>query len=283
LSKSEFGVPEEAYRGRKNGDNLVGPAVKPHYRASGKTRYFTGPGEDSGKDPEPEPFRKEYLLVKGFTLAKVTNISARNTGGVILRESLRMGWNKFQENSEMPDKIWRTLVADRDPDGQPPPAWYRQACSRCLEIADNFNNGDLNVGELMQEQSEMLHKYLARVRDVTWNRRFFTAETIKYPKKEQEYSEKKKQEYPEKQELFGLGPPRIEKDDIVCILFGCSVPVILRKVEDGNDGNDIMELIGEGYVYGKMEGEAVDDYIDMEEDIQRGKDIYYKETIFCLK
>ena len=283
LSKSEFGVPEEAYRGRKNGDNLVGPAVKPHYRASGKTRYFTGPGEDSGKDPEPEPFRKEYLLVKGFTLAKVTNISARNTGGVILRESLRMGWNKFQENSEMPDKIWRTLVADRDPDGQPPPAWYRQACSRCLEIADNFNNGDLNVGELMQEQSEMLHKYLARVRDVTWNRRFFTAETIKYPKNEQEYSEKKKQGYPEKQELFGLGPPRIEKDDIVCILFGCSVPVILRKVEDGNDGNDIMELIGEGYVYGKMEGEAVDDYIDMEEDIQRGKDIYYKETIFCLK
>jgi len=202
------------------------------------------------------PFHGECLLVKGFKLAKIKHISARNTGGVILRESLEMGsWEGIKNNPRVPDKIWRTLVADRDPDGQTPPTWYQRACLRCLEIADNFNNGDLNVGELLQGQSEMLRKYLIRVRNITWNRRFFTAKTFEYSKENQE-------------DLFGLGPPGTEVGDSVYILFGCSVPVILRGSPKGG-----MELIGEGYVYGKMEGEAMEDGTYSED----------KEEVFELK
>ena len=299
LSNSEFGEPDEVYSGRRNGDNLVGPIGNLHYKASRKTQYFVGPDE-----PQPQPqtseldllYNGESLRVKGFKLAKVKESSARNTGGVILRESLKMGsWEGIKKNhTRVPDKIWRTLVADRDPDGQPPPTWYQRACLRCLEIADTFNNGDLNVGELLQGQSEMLRKYLTRVRDVTWNRRFFTADTIKYPEKQEDpekqgdpekQEDPEKREDPEKQELFGLGPPETEKDDFVYILFGCSVPVVLREVKGSND---TMELIGEGYVYGKMEGEAIKEYqlaktIRKKENIHKEEDIYYKERVFYLK
>jgi hypothetical protein len=124
---------------------------------------------------------------------------------------------------------------------------------RCLEIADTSNNGDLNVGELLQGQSEMLRKYLTRMRNVTWNRKFFTATM-------------KKQKDP----LFGLGPPGTKSDDLVCILYGCSVPVVLRELSGGG-----MELIGAAYVHGKMEGEAI-------EDLQAGK-IWGGEREFELR
>jgi hypothetical protein len=45
-----------------------------------------------------------------------------------------------------------------------------------------------------------------------------------------------------------------EPGDFICILFGCSVPCILRThpQEDG-----AFEFIGEAFIYGKMDGEAV--------------------------
>ena len=60
--------------------------------------------------------------------------------------------------------------------GQLHPTWPRLACLRCLEIPDTFiNNGDLNVCEILRGHSEMPCEDLTRVRNVTWNRRFFAA------------------------------------------------------------------------------------------------------------
>ncbi|CAF3479438.1 unnamed protein product [Fusarium graminearum] len=174
LKKSEFGVPEEAYTGRKNGDNLVGPAGSPTYEACGKKQYdpvFETLG------PALNPLEAEILVAKGLKLARINKRSPRNTGGVILRESLNMiGWEGFRKDSNsVPSEVWRTLVADRDLEGRIAPSWYQRACLRCLEIAHMFSNGDLNVGEILQGHSDMLLKYLKRVQNVTWNRRFFTA------------------------------------------------------------------------------------------------------------
>jgi hypothetical protein len=278
LAQSEFGEPEDIYSGRKNGENLVGPVGHPHYKASGDIlcdgEWST---EDSNRTSQPprsalnmdasadetitryravhDPIVEGDLQVKGFELARIQKVSARNTGGVILRESLEMGsWSGISANvTRVPDKIWRTLVADRDPDGQSPPSWYQRACLRCLEIADTYNNGDLNMGELLQGPSGMLRKYLTRMRNVTWNRRFFTATTTR----------------PADQSLFGLGPPGTDVGDFVCIFFGCSVPVIVREFEGG------MKLIGEAYVYGKMEGEAIADL--------KAGNTFGRETEFELK
>ncbi|KAF2731828.1 hypothetical protein EJ04DRAFT_514298 [Polyplosphaeria fusca] len=46
------------------------------------------------------------------------------------------------------------------------------------------------------------------------------------------------------------------ENDLVCILFGCSVPVILRQ-RLGGPGNSHFELLGEAYIHGKMDGEAL--------------------------
>lgn len=50
---------------------------------------------------------------------------------------------------------------------------------------------------------------------------------------------------------IGLVPPKTQEGDLVCVLFGCSVPVILRK-----QGSHYI-FIGESYVHGIMDGEAI--------------------------
>jgi hypothetical protein len=54
-------------------------------------------------------------------------------------------------------------------------------------------------------------------------------------------------------DLIGLGPETAEAGDIVCILLGCSVPVILRP-ENGH-----YVFLGEACVPGYMEGKAMEE------------------------
>ena len=53
--------------------------------------------------------------------------------------------------------------------------------------------------------------------------------------------------------FVGMAPFRAIKNDVVCVLFGCSIPVLLRK----RVGKDEYEFIGECYVNGFMNGEAL--------------------------
>jgi heterokaryon incompatibility protein (HET) len=56
--------------------------------------------------------------------------------------------------------------------------------------------------------------------------------------------------------LIGMAPLQAEQGDAVCVLFGCSVPVLLRKANLSRE----YKLVGECYVDGYMAGEACDDY-----------------------
>jgi hypothetical protein len=57
--------------------------------------------------------------------------------------------------------------------------------------------------------------------------------------------------------LIGLAPQYAKSGDNICILYGCSVPVVLRK-RSGDDGKDsYWELIGDAYVYNFMDGEGI--------------------------
>lgn len=55
-----------------------------------------------------------------------------------------------------------------------------------------------------------------------------------------------------KKGYLGLGPTNARKGDLVCILYGCSVPVIIRKYGQGH------RYVGESYIHGLMDGAAVD-------------------------
>ncbi|CAO2649303.1 Nn.00g066880.m01.CDS01 [Neocucurbitaria sp. VM-36] len=52
---------------------------------------------------------------------------------------------------------------------------------------------------------------------------------------------------------LGLGPRDMQTDDLVCVLYGCRLPVILRK-----DGR-FYTFVGPAYVDGAMNGEFVDE------------------------
>ena len=55
--------------------------------------------------------------------------------------------------------------------------------------------------------------------------------------------------------LIGMAPRRARKNDLICVLYGCSVPIVLRNREDA--GGDTYTFIGECYVDGFMNGESL--------------------------
>jgi hypothetical protein len=55
---------------------------------------------------------------------------------------------------------------------------------------------------------------------------------------------------------MGLGPLALQQGDMVCVLLGCNVPLLIRKEEDYH------LLVGECFVWGLMDGEAVKDRKD---------------------
>lgn len=57
---------------------------------------------------------------------------------------------------------------------------------------------------------------------------------------------------------IGLVPAETERGDLVCVLYGGQMPFILRAIE----GSEKYELIGEAYVHGIMDGEALREGIE---------------------
>lgn len=52
---------------------------------------------------------------------------------------------------------------------------------------------------------------------------------------------------------LGMGPCRAQKGDRICVLLGCSIPLVLRPRE----GKSSYEVIGECYLHGYMNGEVL--------------------------
>lgn len=101
-------------------------------------------------------------------------------------------------------------------------------------------NGHLNFERLLsQTQPAIVRSFLERVQAVTSDRCII------------EVTDSHTQ-----QQYFGLGPANTRKDDILCVLFGCSVSCVLRPVVSSQEG-DHFKFIGEAYIYGLMDGEAV--------------------------
>jgi hypothetical protein len=191
-----------------------------------------------GLEEFEQPSRDPSLYATGLELDTITWVSDPIADGVIPKAAIeKCGWDaddirKKGKFTKVPDQLWRTLVADRAPDGTPPPGWYHRACLHLLVF--QTPNGHLNIKELLLNSAPgIIRDYLKRVQGVVWNRRFL--ESVSSTRK-----------------LVGFCPPQTEVGDKICILLGCSVPVILREHLDG-----CFEFIGEAFIYGKMDGEAI--------------------------
>ena len=187
------------------------------------------------------------LYVRGFTIDEIEQVSHRLFEGMIPAEWLQHAKKIQLESSakgEIPPYFWRTLVADRDPNGQVAPIGYYTAMDNALTKRNS--NGDLITSNLIgQGQPKDMVAFLQRVQDVIWNRKFFLLKRVKKAR-------------------FGLGPTESQKGDIVCILFGCSVPVVLRPV--GTKDLPAFHFIGEAYIHGIMEGQALHEYMSPDDE-----------------
>jgi hypothetical protein len=272
-----FGGPQGVLNGRKNGDSFVGSltrqnqqyynasaGLQPHVKFGKSLARLMDEDEDSEIEPElpngdhpPDSQHRTQtsneipvltkptskfdgtMFVRGFKLDRIDKTTGRVLNGVIPMEAFEFGgWlHNEEEDKEVPDQLWRTIVADRGPDGVNAPTWYRRACLECLTHANT--NGDLNTNEFnnLEGTPSTMVTFYDRVRRVTWNRMFFLSR-----------GSERRAPY------FGLAPPDTRVGDIICILFGCSVPVVLRPVPNEKGRYN---FIGECYVHGMMDGEAI--------------------------
>lgn len=190
------------------------------------------------------------MSVKGFRLGVIANLSSRVAEGTVPRECFEMGgWKRpdpdVLEVPRVPDELWRTMVADRGPHGNNPPPWYPRACQICM--AHTTVNGDLDIRKLIEVgKPGIMVQFLKRVECVIWNRRFIQSELLTVEEAGGKTIQKR---------LFGLAPEAAKTRDLICILPGCSVPIILREQRVSTD--HYFELIGEAYIYGMMDGEAL--------------------------
>jgi hypothetical protein len=67
--------------------------------------------------------------------------------------------------------------------------------------------------------------------------------------------------------FFGLALETTQKDDIICVLLGCTMPVVLRQV------GEYYKVVGECYIHGIMEGEAME--------MLNGGQVQLEDIILC--
>ena len=175
------------------------------------------------------------LIVTGFQLGLISVTAPPAINGVLPKE-----WREFgglgPKTRISDEDYWRILVADRDATGLACPGWYKLASEHILQNSDGV---DLDIRRLMFESPPgIVFEFLRRVQSVIWGRRLAALD----------------------EGYVVLGPRSCEAGDLVCILLGCSVPVILRP----HDYMDLYSLadpidytfVGECYVHGMMDGEV---------------------------
>jgi hypothetical protein len=233
LSSSELHFEADASDNEK-ADGLLGPPGHRYYSASQGTvaTYSIG----------LRPIhQRASIILNGFRVDRIQTLGPRAIKGFIPREWLNLGGCSSQEDliGEIPEDFWRTLVADRGPGGSVTPSWYYRAFEHCL--SNRNPNGDINIARLIAESeagSSLVTEFLSRVQNVICDRKLLVSMDHKW---------------------FGLVPDGTEIGDIICILCGCSVPVILR--EGSGDDTGCWRLVGECYVHGIMDGEITEAHL----------------------
>ena len=135
---------------------------------------------------------------------------------------------------EPPDRLWRTLVGNRfSSDGpQRLPAFWKQACRLLFQSMPKGKNSTLSTDRFLQRSSAATTSvpkaalpFVHRMRAVVWGRAMI-----------------KTRGRPIGDHSIGLAPSQVEQGDLICILYGCSVPVVLRRLHRTIPGRTIPKI-----------------------------------------
>ncbi|KAK7749917.1 hypothetical protein SLS53_000499 [Cytospora paraplurivora] len=212
------GMKQGGRIGRQNADALVGSPQEGYrnYSAAQNTKVDIRPhqGLRFRKRPGPRhnPTSGHYsLYTEGFILTEVDVVAEpARLGGIPKTWTQIAGWNEAVDGeTEPPAEFWRTLVADRGKDSRNPPYYYATACKESV-WKGGLRGGSVDTGALIsKERNSIIAEFCRRVQAVIWNRCLI--KTKGHP------------------EVLGLASEQVKKGDLVCILRGCTVPVILRR------------------------------------------------------
>ncbi|KAK5311902.1 hypothetical protein LTR93_011542 [Exophiala xenobiotica] len=251
------GSPSAQYARRIHADPLVGNSRKRIYSCSfNKTpQIWFGTKWNTELNTEESD---GTLNPKGIVLGQITNISTRMADGIVYRDVLEiLGGIKCRPVTHrcISDAIWRTLCADRDANGDRAPFFYRSVMLDILKFVSERSSGAgsgtdpqfmpcIDVEDLLAAaELGHAHDFFKRIRDTVWNRR---AVRLKSDPAEENTSNSS----------VGLVPRAAAIGDVICILYGCSVPVVLRKRQSSTSDTSWL-LVGEAYVNGVMNGEEI--------------------------
>jgi len=233
----------------------------------GSQIYHASQGFDFQKQVIPAII-DDVIQLDGMLLGSVGTISLSTIrNGYIEDSCLKMlGWRGTLDEG-IDDRLWRTLVANRGPNGKVAPTWYRRACASALrKLVDNSDLDSASISRSCHPRSKLVD-YLKHVQEATANQKIFRCEDS-HPDARRMPAQKKASEA-----IVGLGPAIMSSEDkiLLCILYGSSVPVMLNVIPGPNSQDDKtlhVKLVGPCYAHGHMEGEI---FASMsEEDLQRG-------------
>ena len=192
----------------------------------------------------------QLLAVDGFCQDKVDTVSdkalehrAQDTNTVF--QWLQLAEPLIRGGTLSIDAFWRTLIGDQGRHIYPAPEQYGVHFESYLTHASARKDGypgvpTFNENDTASRDANSL-LYQASLGYVAPHRKFFTTKKC----------------------AIGLGPRSMRPGDVVCILSGGRVPYIVRA-----EGSEF-RLVGEAYVHGLMEGQAVKNGAEMQEFVLR--------------
>lgn len=240
-----FGVPSRRHIQRLHSNSLVGQCQARPYNA----HFNTFPQAKVHRCDERGALSLS-LRARGVVLGTVNRASLRMAGALVTWQCLnilKLGcWKEKQDTVT----IMRILCADLLRRQNTPQRYetsivqYLQSTLFDRSLGFGIDSEDLASGLDVEEALESIppaevKDYLELVRQCIWNRRTFLGDI----------------DDGTQNVMGGLISQAAKVGDAICILYGCSVPVVLRKMKD-NDGAWYWKLIGEAYVHGFMDGQA---------------------------
>lgn len=240
---------------RTNADPLVGQVTHGSrgspYNASRAPRsrnhqwkLFPGARIDEGQD--------RSLIVTGFVLDKIERLLDASQHGSIPGDWLVLGGlhDRYGQQQETTDALWRTLVADRGPDGTNTMPYYQKAFERAVHDSEDGINSNL----VESRGHPVLSEFLKRMKAVVTKRRLFKGQRmgdlghLGLAPKDARHGDCKFERPSANFQSFHLTTRKG-----ICIIKGMSVPVVLRPIDAKR-----YTLIGECYLHTMMDGEAID-------------------------